>query len=59
MSEIESPCIGVCSQNPQTGQCHGCCRTPEEIEKWWDYTDTEKLALLEDLEKRQNDLFGD
>ena len=34
MSEIESPCIGVCSLNPETGQCHGCCRTPEEIEKW-------------------------
>jgi len=59
MSEIESPCIGVCSLNPETGQCHGCCRTPEEIEKWFDYTDKEKLAVLEELEKRQNDLFGD
>jgi len=59
MSEIESPCIGVCSLNPETGQCHGCWRTPEEIEKWFDYTDKEKLAVLEELEKRQNDLFGD
>lgn len=59
MSEIESPCIGVCSLNPETGQCHGCCRTSEEIEKWFDYTDKEKLAVLEELEKRQNDLFGD
>lgn len=59
MSEIESPCIGVCSQNPVTGQCYGCSRTPKEIEDWWTMSDEEKFKLLEELEKRQDDVFGD
>lgn len=57
--EIKSPCIGVCSQNPETKQCFGCQRTPEEIANWWNYTEEEKLALLEELEKRSDELFGD
>jgi len=57
--QIESPCIGVCSINPETGFCHGCSRTTKEIEKWLDMSNEEKLTLLNDLEKRQDELFGD
>lgn len=59
MSEqIESPCIGVCSVNPVTGYCYGCSRTQQEMTEWWTMSDTEKLKLIEELEKRNNELFG-
>jgi len=59
MSEIENPCIGVCSQNPQTKQCFGCQRTPKEIAEWETMSDQDKLKLIEELEKRSDELFGD
>ena len=59
MSEIESPCIGVCSQNPVTGQCYGCQRTPKEISEWPTMSDKDKVKLIEELEKRSDELFGD
>ena len=57
-SEIENPCIGVCSQNVVTGQCHGCQRTPKEILDWPTYTDDQKETLANELEKRLHELFG-
>jgi predicted Fe-S protein YdhL (DUF1289 family) len=59
MSEIESPCIGVCSQNPETGQCYGCQRTLKEIADWPTMSDQDKLKLIEELDKRADELFGD
>ena len=32
--EILSPCINICTTDPDSGYCLGCSRTPEEIEKW-------------------------
>ena len=58
MDEIKSPCVGVCSYNLD-GFCVGCYRTSEEITKWWDMTDEEKLVTLANIEKRNNELFGD
>ncbi len=58
-NEIESPCIGVCSVNPVTKFCYGCSRTIKEMENWSTYTVNEKLNLLTELEKRNNELFGD
>jgi len=55
--EIESPCIGVCSMNDETGFCHGCYRTIEEIRAWWDLTVPEQKELLLTLEQRQQQAF--
>ena len=59
MSEIQSPCIGVCSQNPETKTCYGCQRTLKEIEDWPTMSDQDKLNLIEELDKRAYELFGD
>lgn len=59
MSEDLNPCIGVCSQNPETKQCYGCQRTPEEIAEWDSLSDKDKVKKMDELEKRADDLFGD
>ena len=59
MIEDLNPCIGVCSQNPETKQCHGCQRTPEEIAEWVTMSDNDKRKLIEELDKRADELFGD
>lgn len=47
-----SPCTLVCSIDLKTGYCFGCGRTRDEIAGWMDYTDTERLALMEALPAR-------
>ena len=55
--EIESPCIGVCSMNDDTGFCHGCYRTIDEIRAWWDLSVEQQKELLQTLEQRQQATF--
>ena len=53
MSEkIISPCIGVCSIDNETGYCKGCFRTLEEISNWINYTEEERLHIIEEIKKR-------
>jgi predicted Fe-S protein YdhL (DUF1289 family) len=56
-TEIESPCIGVCSIDDTSGFCVGCYRTVDEIKNWWDKTNTEKSAILVQTEARMSDSF--
>jgi len=58
MEEIKSPCVGICSYN-LNGLCVGCYRTSEEITKWVDMPNEEKLETLANIEKRQDELSGD
>ena len=51
--QIPSPCNNVCQLDPDTGYCRGCLRTIEEIAGWVDYSNEEKLAVLERLEERK------
>lgn len=44
-SEVQSPCIGVCSMDDSTGFCLGCYRTMDEIQGWWDLDNAQKLAV--------------
>ena len=48
-----SPCIGICVINPNTHLCEGCARTLDEIAAWWDYTSTQKHAVIAQLQDRQ------
>lgn len=57
MAEIKSPCVGICSYNLE-GFCMGCYRTSNEITEWWDMNDEEKQQVLDKIEKRQDELFG-
>lgn len=49
-----SPCVGVCRVDAATGLCRGCLRTLDEIAGWSDFSNSEKLAVLERLDTRQN-----
>jgi predicted Fe-S protein YdhL (DUF1289 family) len=51
--QIPSPCNNVCQLDPNTGYCRGCLRTIEEIAGWVDYSNEEKLAVLDRLEQRR------
>jgi predicted Fe-S protein YdhL (DUF1289 family) len=56
-TEIESPCIGVCALDESTGFCLGCYRSADEIKNWWDKSNAEKSAILEQLEIRTAQSF--
>lgn len=43
---ILSPCIGTCRLTPG-GICEGCLRTGDEITRWRDMTDAERLHLMD------------
>jgi predicted Fe-S protein YdhL (DUF1289 family) len=53
MSAVESPCIGVCSINPDLRCCIGCQRTLEEIAHWLRYTPDERRTIMAQLEARR------
>jgi len=52
--EIESPCINICTMDPESGFCFGCNRTEDEIEKWGNpqTTDEWKIKNLEEVKNR-------
>ncbi len=43
---MESPCILICSIEMETGWCHGCGRTRDEIADWTKYTDEKRAELM-------------
>lgn len=56
--EIQSPCIGVCSMNENTGYCYGCYRTIEEIQQWWDLNNQQKQAVVAKASEREAQQFS-
>ncbi|HEX6141906.1 MAG TPA: DUF1289 domain-containing protein [Geminicoccaceae bacterium] len=53
MSEIPSPCIGICRLEPDTGLCEGCLRTLAEIAAWPAAGSAERLAIVQELRARR------
>ncbi|HWA14590.1 MAG TPA: DUF1289 domain-containing protein [Burkholderiales bacterium] len=51
--QVPSPCVNVCQMDPQTGYCLGCLRSIDEIAGWMDFSETEKLEVLERLDERR------
>jgi uncharacterized protein len=52
---VESPCIGVCALDANTGLCRGCLRTGAEIGAWRDADDRMRLAILEQVRRRREE----
>lgn len=53
LSDIPSPCIGVCRLDGDRHLCEGCLRTTQEIARW-PYADTpERLDILQLLRQRR------
>lgn len=50
---IESPCISICEMDSATDLCIGCYRTRHEIALWGGSSNTEKLAILDQLRERR------
>jgi predicted Fe-S protein YdhL (DUF1289 family) len=49
---VESPCINICTPDPESGLCVGCGRTIEEITKWPILTEIQKQDVIKALETR-------
>ena len=52
MTQIESPCILVCSIDMATGYCFGCGRTREEIGAWISMTPEARRETMAELPGR-------
>ena len=57
MSDVASPCINVCTLDPQTQVCLGCFRTIDEIAAWGGASNAERAAIVAQLPMRR-ELFG-
>jgi predicted Fe-S protein YdhL (DUF1289 family) len=55
---IYSPCIRICSVNPQTKFCDGCYRTLPEIAKWTRFTHEERDVILAELPLREQQVLA-
>ena len=40
--EIDSPCIDICTIDPNSGECLGCGRTLDEINNWTNFDNLKK-----------------
>ncbi|SFE69110.1 hypothetical protein SAMN02799615_01539 [Dyella marensis] len=43
-----SPCIGICRLD-ERGYCEGCLRTGEEIARWRNLSDAERLRYMREV----------
>ena len=49
---MDSPCVKICTYDPDRGLCLGCGRTLEEIGTWYAMSDAERRAVMEKLSER-------
>ncbi len=57
-ADVQSPCIGVCSMDDNTGFCLGCYRTLDEIQQWWELGNKQKLAVVALASDREAQQFN-
>jgi predicted Fe-S protein YdhL (DUF1289 family) len=50
---LESPCVKICQLDHAKGVCVGCLRTLDEIARWSQMTEEQRLRIMADLPKRQ------
>jgi len=50
---MKSPCINVCTMDPERGVCLGCCRTLDEIAAWGAMPDADQARILAQLPERR------
>lgn len=53
-----SPCIGICTMDPDQRHCEGCGRTLDEIARWSRMSIPEKRRLRARLEQRLQRRYG-
>lgn len=58
MVRVSSPCIRVCTLDPETGLCEGCGRTREEITRWYRLPEEERQKIMAKLPERMREAFS-
>ena len=53
---MKTPCIRVCTMDPQRGVCLGCWRTLDEIMRWSGMSDAERDRVMAALPQRRQAL---
>jgi len=51
--EVQSPCVNICVIHPEARLCTGCYRSMDEISRWSVMGDSERAAVLAELEGRK------
>ncbi len=49
---MESPCVKICTYDPESGLCGGCGRTLAEITDWFAMTDAQRRTIMDALPER-------
>lgn len=49
---VSTPCIGLCKIEQTSRLCMGCYRSIEEITRWGQLSESERLALMKCLPTR-------
>ena len=47
-----SPCVQICTYEPSLGMCSGCGRTLAEVRGWFEMTDEQRQAVMDQLPER-------
>ena len=51
-TQIETPCIQICTLDETSEKCLGCGRTRSEIARWSSMTSAQRRAIMDELPKR-------
>ena len=54
--EIDSPCIDICTIDPNRGECIGCGRTLDEINNLTNFDNFKKKQILENLNAKNENI---
>lgn len=52
VAEMLSPCVKICTYEPSLGMCSGCGRTLAEVRGWFEMTDAQRKAVMDQLPER-------
>ena len=47
-----SPCVGICSIDPESKLCLGCLRTSDEIAIWSQIDNKKALEIMKEIKNR-------
>ncbi len=53
LPNIPTPCVGICTIEPETRLCAGCLRTAVEIALWPEASNEERLVIVNALRERR------
>ena len=53
-----SPCVGVCSIDPESNLCLGCLRSSNEIAIWSQIDNKKALEIMKEIKKRSHKEFN-